>query len=98
MTQMVYDKELCDTEFIREALDTISNMNNIALDNYCSTLMKVRTQQAELTSIKPYLEYFSSLTLKAYFTNNDLITPILPMYMYFFNTKGSRIARILLCL
>ena len=54
MTQMVYDKELCDAEFIKEALDTISNLKNIALDNYCSTLMKVRTQQAELTSIKPY--------------------------------------------
>ena len=37
---------------IREALDTIGNLNNIALDNYCSTLMKVRTQQAEVTSLK----------------------------------------------
>ena len=54
---------------------------NIALDNYSSTLMKVRTQQAELTSIKPYLEHFSSLTLKAYFTNNNTVTPILPMYI-----------------
>ena len=43
--------------------------------------MKVRTQQAELTSIKPYLEHFSSLTLKAYFTNNNKVTPILPMYI-----------------
>ena len=32
MTQMVYDSELCDNEFIREALDTIGNLNNIALD------------------------------------------------------------------
>ena len=62
MTQMVYDGELCDNEFIRGALDTIGNLNNIALDNYCSTLMKVRTQQAEVTSLKPYLEHFSSLT------------------------------------
>ena len=52
MTQMVYDSELCDNEFIKEALDTIGNLNNIALDNYCSTLMKVRTQQAEVTSLK----------------------------------------------
>ena len=29
---------------IREALETIGNLNNIALDNYCSTLMKVRTR------------------------------------------------------
>ena len=74
MTQMVYDKELCDAEFIKEALDTISNLKNIALDNYCSTLMKVRTQQAEVTSLKPYLELFSSLTLKAYFTNNNIFS------------------------
>ena len=32
MTQMVYDSELCDIEFIMEALDTIGNLNNIALD------------------------------------------------------------------
>ena len=51
-----------------------------ALDNYCKTLMKVRTQPAEITSIKPYLEYFSSMHLKAYFTNNNAVTPILPMY------------------
>ena len=31
---MVYDGELCDNEFIRGALDTIGNLNNIALDNY----------------------------------------------------------------
>ena len=68
-------------ELIREALETISKLNNIALDNYCSTLMKVRTQQAEVTSLKPYLEHFTSLTLKAYFTNNDIVTPILPMYI-----------------
>ena len=29
MTQMVYDSELCDNEFIREAQDTIGNLNNI---------------------------------------------------------------------
>ena len=33
MTQMVYASELCDNDFIREALDTIGNLNNIALDN-----------------------------------------------------------------
>ena len=60
-------------------LDTIDNLNNIALDNYCSTLMKVRTQQAEITSIKPYLEHFSSMHLKAYFTSNNTVTPILPI-------------------
>ena len=26
MTQMVYDSELCDNEFIKEALDTIVNL------------------------------------------------------------------------
>ena len=31
ITQMVYDSELCDNEFIREALDTIGNLNNIVL-------------------------------------------------------------------
>ena len=66
-----------NNEFIREALVTISNLNNIALDNYCSTLMKVRTEQADLTSIKPYKEHFSSLTLKAYFTNNGFY----PLYL-----------------
>ena len=43
--------------------------------------MKVRTQQAEVTSLKPYLEQFSSMHLRAYFTNNDMVTPILPMYI-----------------
>ena len=38
--------------------------------------MKVRTQQANITSIKPYLDHFSSMHLKAYFTNNDMVTPI----------------------
>ena len=32
-------------EFIREALETMGNLCNIALDNYCSTLIKLRTQQ-----------------------------------------------------
>ena len=31
---MVYDSELCDNEFIKEALDAIGNLNNIAQDNY----------------------------------------------------------------
>ena len=52
-----------------------------ALDNYCSTLMKVRTQQSEATCLKPYLEPFSSTHLRACFTNNDMVTPILPMYI-----------------
>ena len=81
MTQMVYDSELCENVFIREALETIGKLNKIALDNYCKTLMKVRTQQADITSIKPYLEHFSSLTLKAYFTNYNTVTAILPMYI-----------------
>ena len=50
MTQMVYDSELRDNDFIREALNTVGNLNKIALDNYCSTLMKVRTQQTEIRS------------------------------------------------
>ena len=50
MTQMVYDSELCNNDFIWESLDTIGNLNNIALDNYCRTLMKVRTRQAEITT------------------------------------------------
>ena len=29
MTQMVYDSEVYDNDFIREALDTIDNMNNM---------------------------------------------------------------------
>ena len=40
-----------------------------------------RTQQAEVTSLKPYLAHFSSMHLKAYFTNNDMVTPILTMYI-----------------
>ncbi len=58
----------------------MGKLNNIAFDNYSKTIMKVRTQQAEVTSLKPYLEYFSSLTLKAYFTSNNMVTPILPIY------------------
>ncbi len=80
MTQMVYDSTLCENNFIREALETIGKLNNIAFDNYSKTIMKVRTQQAEVTSLKPYLEHFLSLSLKAYFTNNNMVTPILPMY------------------
>ena len=52
-----------------------------ALDNNCSTLMKVRTQQTEVTCLKPYLEHFASTHLRAYFTNNDMVTPMLPMYI-----------------
>ena len=57
-------------------------MNNTALDSYCNTLMKVRTQQAEAISLNPYLEYFASIHLKAYFINNDNVAPIMPMYIY----------------
>jgi hypothetical protein len=78
---MVYDSLLCENGFIREAIETIGKLKNIAVDNYYTTLMKVRTQQAEATSLKPYLEHFSSLTLKAYFTNNNTVTPILLMYI-----------------
>ena len=56
-------------------------MNNIALDNHYNTLMKVRTQQVEATCLKPYLEYFESIQFKPYFTNNDIVTPILPMHI-----------------
>ena len=52
--------------------------------------MKVRTQQSELTSIKPYLEHFSSTHLRAYFTNNNMVTPILPMYINRINTVGKQ--------
>ena len=37
MTQMVYDSELCDNDFIREALDQTGHnrqSENIALDNH----------------------------------------------------------------
>ena len=34
--------ELYEDDFIREALETIGDLNNIALDNYCSALIKVR--------------------------------------------------------
>ena len=51
---MVYDSELCDNDFIREALETIGKMNNMALDNYCSTLMKVRTQQARSNKLDSF--------------------------------------------
>ena len=47
----------------------------------CPKLMKVRTQQVEATCPKPYLEYFASIHLKAYFTNNDNVTSTLPMYI-----------------
>ena len=30
----IYDSELCDNGFIREALETSGNFNNKALDNY----------------------------------------------------------------
>ena len=43
--------------------------------------MKVRTQQGEVASLKPYLEHFSSTHLRAYFTNNDMVTPIMPMHI-----------------
>ncbi len=62
---MVYDSLLCENGFTDEALETIGKLNNIALDNYDKTFMKLRTQPAEVTSLKPYLEHFSSLTLKA---------------------------------
>jgi hypothetical protein len=78
---MVYDSLLCENGFIGEALETIGKLSNIALENYDKTLMKVRTQQAEVTSLKPYLEHFSSLTINAYFTSNNTVTPILPMYI-----------------
>ena len=71
-------KKLNFLSFIQE---TIENLNNIALDNKNSILIKIRTQQREATSIKPYLDNFLSLHLKAYFTNNDMVTPILGMYI-----------------
>ena len=33
MTQMEYESELCDNDFIRDALETSLKLNNIALDN-----------------------------------------------------------------
>ena len=41
MTQMVYDSIEYNNDFIQEALETIGNLNNIALDNYRATLMKI---------------------------------------------------------
>ena len=65
MVQMVYKANECQNGFIRTALETINEMNNIAFTNYCSTLMKIRTQQADITSITPYLEYYQSLDSRA---------------------------------
>ena len=52
---MVYNSVECNNDFIQEALETIGNLNNIALENYNSMLMEIKTQQREVTSIKPYL-------------------------------------------
>ena len=46
-------------------------MNTKAFTNYCSTLMIIRTQQAEITSITPYLEYYQSLESRALFIENE---------------------------
>ena len=46
-------------------------MNNLALDNCYNKLMKVRMNKIETTCIKPYLEFFESINIKAYFLNNE---------------------------
>ena len=71
MVQMVYKANECQNGFIRTALETINEMNNIAFTNYCSTLMKIRTQQADITSITPYLEYYQSLDSRALYIENE---------------------------
>ena len=43
-----YKANECQNGFIRTALETINEMNNIAFTNYCSTVMKIRTQQADM--------------------------------------------------
>ena len=46
-------------------------MNKMAHKNYCTTLMKVRTEQAQAMDLVPYLEYFLSLDTRAYFIENQ---------------------------
>ena len=47
-------------------------MNEITFTNHCNTLMKMRTQQAEITSITTYLEYYQSLDARVLFVNNPV--------------------------
>ena len=71
MTQMITNPDICKNEFIKKALLTIETMNKIAHKNYCQTLMKVRTEQAQAMDLVPYLEYFLSLDSRAYFMENQ---------------------------
>ena len=85
----VYESIECKND---KASETIGNLKNIVLNNYSSPQMKIRAQQREATSIKPYLGYFLSIHLKAYFTNND--TPILGMYVTGGKWKSNRITSV----
>ena len=44
--------------------------------------MKVRTQQSEATSLKPYLEYFLSLSIKAFFTGNMEVNQYINIFLH----------------
>ena len=73
--------EVCNNQFIKKALTTIGEMNKIAHKNYCSTLMKVRTQQTNTENLVPYLEYILSLDARAYFSENPIARAAINLQM-----------------
>ena len=78
---MRYKPEACKNEFIKKALETIGEMNKIAHKNYCSTLMKVRTQQTKTENLDPYLEYVLSLDTRAYFIENPIARAAINLFV-----------------
>ena len=63
MTQMVYNPEACSNNFIKKVITTINEMNKLALENYCTKLIKVRTEQAEATCIEPWKRLASAYSI-----------------------------------
>ena len=57
MTQMVYNPEACSNNFIKKVITTINEMN------YCTKLIKVRTEQAEATCIEPWKRLASAYSI-----------------------------------
>ena len=77
---MVYNPKNCNNTFIKKALDTLNKMNHIANNNYNTNLQKIKNQDTDANCIKPFLEYFISLDMKAYFTHNQRIKPYLNLF------------------
>ena len=69
-TQLIYEANKCTNKFITKAMESLNKLNKISFDKYKVNLVDVKNENKDVSCLKPYLEHFVSLDLKAYFARN----------------------------